>query len=94
MGKEKKISVVVDIRRSLSTNESWFAAGGSWVINHDLTVVKARLDNSGTLRTLLQHNIKDQKSWLLVSSEFDVKSLDKKPRIGLTIILMPLSTFL
>ena len=43
-------------------NENWFATGGSWVINRDLTVVKARLVNSGTLKTVLQHNIKDQKS--------------------------------
>ena len=83
-----KFSAGLDIIQSLSTCKTTFTAAGSWAID-DRTVVKARIDHHGTLKTLLRHSIEDYKSLISISGEFDVKDLKKKPKIGLAIVIMP-----
>ncbi|KAM1794719.1 hypothetical protein TB2_034384 [Malus domestica] len=52
------------------------------------SVVKARLDGSGDVKTVLQYSIRP-KSRLSISGEFNTKALDKIPKIGLALSLAP-----
>lgn len=85
LNKAKKICGAVDMALCLSTKEKTFLAGGSWLINPQ-TNVKARVDNHGNVKTLLHHNI-NKKISLSISGDFDIKALDRKPGIGLALIL-------
>ena len=49
-----------------------------------ITTVKARLDDRGKIMMLLQYGIKS-KSCLTITSEFDTKSFNKIPGIGLAL---------
>ncbi|XP_059624005.1 mitochondrial outer membrane protein porin 2-like [Cornus florida] len=76
-----------EITRRFSTNDNTFTFGGSFAVDN-LTVVKAKLNNHGTLGALLQHELMP-KSVLTISSEFDTKALEKTPRLGLSLALRP-----
>ncbi|KAL4181552.1 hypothetical protein AMTRI_Chr12g237910 [Amborella trichopoda] len=80
-------SIVAELSRKFSTNENTITVGGAYKVD-PLTTVKARLNNHGKLGALLQHELKP-KSVLTLSGEFDTKSMDKTPRLGLALALKP-----
>ncbi|XP_038975798.1 mitochondrial outer membrane protein porin 5-like [Phoenix dactylifera] len=83
----QKSAVVGEITRRFSTNENTFTVGGQYALDPQ-TTVKSRLNNSGKLAALLQHELKP-KSILTISGEFDTKSLDRTPKFGLALALKP-----
>ncbi|GFY81061.1 voltage dependent anion channel 2 [Actinidia rufa] len=83
----KKSAAVGEITRKFSKNMNTFTVGGLYAFD-DLTVVKAKLNNQGTLGAVLQHEL-FPKSVLTVSTEFDTKALDQTPRFGLALALKP-----
>lgn len=83
----QKKSGVTEITRRFSTNENTVTVGGSFYVDPQ-TTVKARLNNSGRLGALLQHEVKP-KSVLTLSGEFDTKALDRTPKFGLALALKP-----
>ena len=83
----QKNAVVGEVTRRFSTNENTFTVGGQYVIDPQ-TTVKSKLENSGKLAALLQHELKP-KSILTVSGEFDTKALDRAPKFGLALALKP-----
>ncbi|CAN6544475.1 unnamed protein product [Malus baccata var. baccata] len=87
LDQEKKNAAVVEFTQNLSTKTSTLTVGGSCMVDHQ-TVVKARLDGSGDVKTLLQYSIRP-KSRLSISGEFNTKALDRIPKIGLALSLAP-----
>ncbi|CAL9780239.1 mitochondrial outer membrane protein porin 5-like [Musa acuminata AAA Group] len=83
----QKSSVVAEIVRRFSTNENTMTVGGQHALDPQ-TTVKARLNNSGKLGALLQHELKP-KSILTISGEFDTKALERTPKFGLALALKP-----
>jgi voltage-dependent anion channel protein 2 len=84
---KQKSSVVAELTRRLSTNENTLTVGGLYKVDPE-TAVKARLNNTGKLAALLQHEVKP-KSVLTISGEFDTKALDRPPKFGLALALRP-----
>lgn len=87
LDQSKKTSAVGEICRKFSTNENTFTVGGSYAIDH-LTIVKGKLNNHGKLGGVLQHEV-IQKSMFTISGEIDTKALEKAPKFGLSIALVP-----
>ncbi|CAL4921349.1 unnamed protein product [Urochloa decumbens] len=87
LDEKQKASAVAELTRKLSTNENTLTVGGLYKIDPQ-TAVKARLNNTGTLAALLQHELKP-KSLLTISGEFDTKALDRAPKFGLALALKP-----
>ncbi|EPS73591.1 pom30 protein, partial [Genlisea aurea] len=85
LDESKKTGAVGEITRRFSTNENTFTVGGSCAVD-GLMLVKAKLNNHGSLAAVLQHEV-IPKSLLTVSGEFDTKALDKTPRFGLSLAL-------
>ncbi|PKI71308.1 mitochondrial outer membrane protein porin 2-like [Punica granatum] len=83
----KKSAAVGEITRKFSMNENTITVGGSYVVN-PLTTVKAKLNNNGKLGALLQHEL-IPKSLLTISGEVDTKALDRTPKLGVSIALVP-----
>ncbi|RRT64149.1 hypothetical protein B296_00037895 [Ensete ventricosum] len=83
----QKSSVVAEIGRRFSTNENIFTIGTRYAVDPQ-TTVKTRLNNSGKLAALLQHELKP-KSVLTLSGEFDTKALERAPKFGLALALRP-----
>jgi voltage-dependent anion channel protein 2 len=84
---DEKQSAVAELTRRLSTNQNTLTVGGLYTVDPQ-TAVKARLNNTGTLAALLQHELKP-KSILTISGEFDTKALDRPPKFGLALALKP-----
>jgi voltage-dependent anion channel protein 2 len=82
-----KTSAVAELVRKFSTNENTFTVGGLYAVDPQ-TTVKTRLNNSGKMAALLQHEIKPN-SFLTISGEFDTKKPDMSPRFGLALALKP-----
>lgn len=87
LDQSKKTSAVGEICRKFSTNENTFTVGGSYAIDH-LTIVKGKLNNHGKLGGVLQHEV-IPKSMFTISGEIDTKALEKAPKFGLSIALVP-----
>ncbi|PUZ39679.1 hypothetical protein GQ55_9G352900 [Panicum hallii var. hallii] len=85
--KKQVVSAVVELTRKLSKKENTLTVGGLYTVDAQ-TTVKARLNDSGSLAALLRLQVKP-KSHLMISGEFDMKSLDKPPKIGLALALVP-----
>ncbi|KAK8316580.1 hypothetical protein V6Z12_A13G052200 [Gossypium hirsutum] len=82
-GRLRKISAFAEVTRRLSNNKSSLAVGVSCIVDN-LTTAKTTLNDRGKLRPLLLHKIKPNSS-LNISAEFNMKALDKIPRIGLAL---------
>ncbi|KAK5770531.1 hypothetical protein PVK06_046682 [Gossypium arboreum] len=82
-GRLRKISAFAEVTRRLSNNKSSLAVGVSCIMDN-LTTAKTTLNDRGKLRPLLLHKIKPNSS-LNISAEFNMKALDKIPRIGLAL---------
>lgn len=87
LDEKQKSAAVAEITRRFSTNENTFTVGGAYALDPQ-TTVKARLNNSGKLGALLQHEVKPQ-SVLTISGELDTKALDRTPKFGLVLALKP-----
>ncbi|KAK4393472.1 Mitochondrial outer membrane protein porin 2 [Sesamum angolense] len=87
MDQLKRTAAVGEITRRFSTNQNTFTVGGSYAIDN-LTLVKLKLNNHGTLGAVLQHEV-IQKSLVTISSEFDTKALDRTPKFGVSLALKP-----
>ncbi|RWV95924.1 hypothetical protein GW17_00041406 [Ensete ventricosum] len=87
LDEKQKSSVVAEIVRRFSINENTMTVGGQHALDPQ-TTVKARLNNSGKLGALLQHELKP-KSILTISGEFDTKALERTPKFGLALALKP-----
>lgn len=87
LGETHRASAVIEITRRLSTNENTVTVGTACAVDPQ-TTFKARLNNTGKLATLLQHEVKP-KSFLTLSGEFDTKALDRAPKFGLALLLKP-----
>ena len=87
LDEKQKSAAVAEITRRFSTNENTFTVGGAYAVDPQ-TTVKSRLNNSGKLGALLQHEVKP-KSILTISGEFDTKALDRTPKFGLALALKP-----
>ncbi|KAH6823671.1 voltage dependent anion channel 2 [Perilla frutescens var. hirtella] len=83
----KGSAAVGEIARKFSTNQNTFTVGGSYAVDN-LTLVKLKLNNHGTLGTVLQHEV-IPKSLVTISTEFDTKALDKTPKFGMCFALKP-----
>ncbi|WOK92359.1 mitochondrial outer membrane protein porin 5 [Canna indica] len=83
----QKSSVVAEIVRRFSSNENILTVGGQYAVDPQ-TSIKTKLNNSGKIAALLQHEVKP-KSVLTISSEFDTKALEKTPKFGLALALKP-----
>ncbi|CAL9022555.1 unnamed protein product [Prunus brigantina] len=86
LNKQKKHAAVVEFTQKLSTKRNTLTVGGSYAVDHQ-TVVKARLDDHGEFKTVLQCNVRP-KACLPISGEFNTKALDKIPKIGLALSLV------
>jgi voltage-dependent anion channel protein 2 len=87
LDEKQKASAVAELTRRLSSNENTLTVGGLYTVDPQ-TTMKARLNNTGTLAALLQHEVKP-KSILTISGEFDTKALDRPPKFGLALALKP-----
>ncbi|KAG6736703.1 mitochondrial outer membrane protein porin 2-like isoform X1 [Populus alba x Populus x berolinensis] len=83
---KKKVAAAAVISRRFSKKENALTVGGSWIMDN-ITTVKARVDDRGKIMMLLKYGIKS-KSCLTIASEFDTKSLNKIPGIGLAFSLV------
>nr|XP_028959267.1 mitochondrial outer membrane protein porin 5-like [Malus domestica] len=83
--KEKKSAAAVEFTKNHSKKRSTLTVGGSWAVAHQ-TVVKARLDVRGDVKTVLQYSIRP-KSCLSFPGEFNVKELDKIPKVRMALSL-------
>lgn len=80
-------ATVGEVIRKISTNETTVTVGGLYAVDH-LTNVKAKLNSNGKFGALLQHEGLP-KSIVTISGEIDTKTLDKYPRLGLSLSLKP-----
>ncbi|XP_057806769.1 mitochondrial outer membrane protein porin 2-like [Salvia miltiorrhiza] len=87
LDQSKRSAAGGEITRKFSTNHNTFTVGGSYALD-DLTLVKLKLNNHGTLGTVLQHEV-IRKSLVTISSELDTKALDKTPKFGVCFALKP-----
>ncbi|XP_061984926.1 mitochondrial outer membrane protein porin 2-like isoform X2 [Populus nigra] len=83
---KKKVAAAAVISHRFSKKENALTVGGSWIMDN-ITTVKARVDDRGKIMMLLQYGI-ISKSCLTIASEFDTKSLNKIPGIGLAFSLV------
>lgn len=83
---KKKVAAAAVISRRFSKKENALTVGGSWIMDN-ITTVKARVDDRGKIMMLLKYGI-ISKSCLTIASEFDTKSLNKIPGIGLAFSLV------
>lgn len=75
------------ITQQLSAKKTFITLGGQYAFN-PLTTVKARLQNSGKVSSLIQHEWYP-KSLFTISAEVDTKALTKSPKIGIAVVLKP-----
>ncbi|GKV47045.1 hypothetical protein SLEP1_g53984 [Rubroshorea leprosula] len=80
-------SIAAEMTHRFSTYENSFTIGSSHAVD-PLTVVKTRFSNNGKAALLCQHEWRP-KSLITVSTEYDSKSINAAPKMGLTLALKP-----
>ncbi|GLT36060.1 hypothetical protein SLA2020_104650 [Shorea laevis] len=80
-------SIAAEMTHRFSTYENSFIIGSSHAVD-PLTVVKTRFSNNGKAALLCQHEWRP-KSLITVSTEYDSKSINAAPKMGLTLALKP-----
>ncbi|KAK4798454.1 hypothetical protein SAY86_030780 [Trapa natans] len=80
-------AVGAEVTHSFSTNVNTITVGTQHAVD-PLTTVKARVNNSGKVSALIQHEWRP-KSFLTVSGEVDSKAIDKTAKVGLSLALKP-----
>ncbi|GER29418.1 voltage-dependent anion channel [Striga asiatica] len=76
-----------EVTHSFSSNENTITVGTQHALD-PLTTVKARVNNSGKVNALIQHEWRP-KSLITLSTEVDTKSIDKSAKFGLALALKP-----
>ncbi|KAL5725023.1 hypothetical protein ACHQM5_008220 [Ranunculus cassubicifolius] len=76
-----------EFSHSLVTNENTFTFGGQHALD-PLTTAKAKVNNSGKVSALLQHEWRP-KSLFTISGEVDARAIEKSAKIGLALALKP-----
>ncbi len=79
--------MVGEISRRFSTNENTLTVGCSYLVDPH-TVMKAKLNNHGSLGALLRHELIPE-TYLTISGFFDTKALQRNPKFGLALSLKP-----
>jgi len=80
-------AVGAELTHSFSSNENTLHIGTQHAID-PLTLVKARVNNSGKVSALIQHEWRP-KSHFTISGEVDTRAVDKSAKIGLALALKP-----
>eukprot|EP00898_Chlorokybus_atmophyticus_P004764 jgi/Chlat1/5289/Chrsp35S05247 len=84
---DKDRLVGADVMRSLSKATTTIAAGGSY--RHDpYTVYKARIDSTGTISALLQHQLRPDAT-VTFTTQWDSTKQEKNSKFGVALTLMP-----
>ncbi|KAH7435189.1 hypothetical protein KP509_06G054100 [Ceratopteris richardii] len=82
--RDKRTTVAAELVHKLSKNENTFTIGSSYAWD-PMTTVKTRVDNHGTVATIVQHEWRP-KSTVTVSA---TKPMDKPAKYGLALALKP-----
>jgi voltage-dependent anion channel protein 2 len=80
-------AVGAELTHSFSTNENTLTFGGQHTLD-PLTVLKARINNSGKASVLIQHEWRP-KSLVTISAEVDTKTIEKSSKVGIAVALKP-----
>lgn len=80
-------AVGTEVTHNFSTNENTINVGTQHELD-PLTTVKARVNNSGKVHALIQHEWRP-KSLFTISGEVDTKAVDKTAKVGLALSLKP-----
>ncbi|XP_044504420.1 mitochondrial outer membrane protein porin of 34 kDa-like [Mangifera indica] len=80
-------AVGAEVTHSFSTNENTITVGTQHALD-PLTTVKARLNNTGKVSALIQHEWRP-KSLFTISGEVDTKAIEKSAKVGLALALKP-----
>ena len=80
-------AVGAELSHSFSTNENNLTIGTHHALD-PLTTVKARVNNSGKVSALIQHEWRP-KSLFTISGEVDARAVEKSAKIGLALALKP-----
>jgi len=80
-------AVGAELTHSFSTNENTLTFGGQHALD-PLTVLKARINNSGKASALIQHEW-SPKSLVTISAEVDTKTIEKSSKVGIAVALKP-----
>lgn len=73
-------AVGAEATHKLSTKENTIAVGAEFALG-PFTTLKARVKNTG-MASLVKETKWNRKSFLTASVEFDIKALDKSPKLG------------
>lgn len=76
-----------EVTHSLSTNENSITIGTQHALD-PLTLLKARVNNSGKVSALIQHEWRPR-SLFTISAEVDTRSIEKTAKVGLALALKP-----
>ena len=79
--------VAAEVSHSISKKDTAFTVGGSYMLDR-LTTVKGRINYNGKVAASLQHEW-IPKSFVTLSGEVDALALEKKAKLGLSIVLKP-----
>ncbi|KAI3983507.1 hypothetical protein MKX01_038927 [Papaver californicum] len=80
-------SVGAELTYSISRSESTLTIGAQHALDQQ-TAVKAKLNSSGIVNALIQHEIYP-KSHFTISGEVDTKAIEKSAKFGLALALKP-----
>ncbi|XP_056161308.1 mitochondrial outer membrane protein porin of 34 kDa-like, partial [Syzygium oleosum] len=82
-----KTAIGAEVTHSFSSNVNTITVGTQHALD-PLTMLKARINNSGKASALIQHEWRPR-SFFTVSGEVDTKSIDKSAKVGLALALKP-----
>ncbi|KAI6673945.1 hypothetical protein NL676_001851 [Syzygium grande] len=82
-----KIAIGAEVTHSFSSNVNTITVGTQHALDA-LTMLKARINNSGKASALIQHEWRPR-SFFTVSGEVDTKSIDKSAKVGLALAIKP-----
>ncbi|KAL6846318.1 hypothetical protein ACP4OV_023766 [Aristida adscensionis] len=80
-------AVGAELTHSFSSNENTLTFGTQHALD-PLTLVKARINNSGKASALIQHEFRP-KSLFTISAEVDTKTIEKSSKVGIALALKP-----
>lgn len=80
-------AVGAEVSHSFSTNENTITVGTQHSLD-PLTSLKARVNNTGKVNALIQHQWRPN-SFFTISGEVDTKAIEKSAKVGLALSLKP-----
>ena len=80
-------AVGAELTHSFSTNENTLTFDRRHALD-PLTVLKARINNSGKASALIRHEW-SPKSLVTISAEVDTKTIEKSSKVGIAVALKP-----